>query len=162
MKKLISPTLPRPSLQMILGAGAGGFLAVACLALLSEHASLALLMAPFGASCVLLFAAPQAPLSQPINVIGGHVLTSLIGLLLRTQLPNTWWALALAVGLAIAAMVALRVTHPPAGADPLVIFAAHPGFDFLLFPVLSGTVLLVIIAIAFHRLSGTCYPMERG
>lgn len=162
MKKLIAPTLPRPSLKMIVAAGLGGFLAVACLALLSEQASFALLMAPFGASCVLLFAAPQAPLSQPINVIGGHLLATLIGLLLQTQLPDTWWALALAVGLAIAAMVALRLTHPPAGADPLVIFAAHPGFDFLLFPVLSGTVLLVIIAIAFHRLSGTRYPMERG
>lgn len=158
MHKLFSPALPKPSLRMIVAAGLGGFVAIASLALLTEQGSLALLMAPFGASCVLLFAAPQAPLSQPLNVVGGHFVATLVGLVLRTQLPVTWWALALAVGLAIALMVALRITHPPAGADPLVVFTANPDFSFLLFPVLSGTLALVVIAIVFHRLSGTAYP----
>ena len=98
------------------------------------------------------------PLSQPANVIGGHAVATLAGLVLRWALPDQWWALALAVGLAIALMVLLRVTHPPAGADPLVVFAADPGFLFLIFPVISGAVLLVALAALFHRLSGTAYP----
>lgn len=162
MKRFISPSLPRPSLRAVTLAGAGGFLAVACLAILSEQTSILLLMAPFGASCVLLFSAPQAPLSQPLNVVGGHVVATLIGLILRANLPPTWWAMALAVGLAIAAMVALRITHPPAGADPIVVFTANPGFGFLYFPVFAGAVMLVLVAILFHRLCGVRYPAEKS
>ncbi|WP_339109384.1 HPP family protein [Thioclava sp. GXIMD4216] len=150
--------LPQPTFKAIALSGLGGFAAIAALALGSNETSLLLLMAPFGASCVLLFAAPSAPLSQPMNVIGGHLVASLTGLCLRLALPESWWALALAVGLAIALMVALRVTHPPAGADPLIVFATDPGFMFLLTPVLLGAVSLVGIAIVFHKLQGVAYP----
>lgn len=152
------PSLPRPQLRTILLAGLGGFLAIALLAFFTEAASLPLLMAPFGATCVLLFAAPSAPLSQPLNVIGGHLVATAVGLVLNGLLPDSWWALALAVGCAIALMVALRVTHPPAGADPLVVFAANPGVAFLLTPVLLGSIILVLAAIAYHRASGGSYP----
>lgn len=158
MKRLFTLALPRPNLRGVLIAGFGGFLAISILALLTDHASLALLMAPFGASCVLLFAAPAAPLSQPPNVVAGHFVATLVGLVLHMWLPETWWAVGLAVGCAIALMVALRVTHPPAGADPLVVFAADPGFGFLFAPVLAGSVILVLIALAYHRLNGTAYP----
>ena len=158
MNRFLTRSLPPPSARTILTAGFGGFLAIAGLALASIEADLLVLMAPFGASCVLLFAVPASPLSQPINVVGGHLLASTVGLILSAALPDTWWALALAVGLAIGLMVALRVTHPPAGADPLVIFATDPGFGFLLFPVLSGTVVLVAIATLFLRAAGQNYP----
>ena len=118
-------------------------------------------MAPFGASCVLLFSVSGSPLSQPANVIGGHVVATLVGLVLRLLLPNEWWAAALAVGLAIALMAALRVTHPPAGADPLVVFATDPSFGFLVLPVLSGAVVLVSVATLFHKSSGTVYPAKK-
>lgn len=153
---------PQASARGVLTAGAGGFLAIASLALLTSHANLLLLMAPFGASCVLLFSVPASPLSQPANVVGGHLVATLIGLALHAALPETWWALALAVGLAIAVMAALRITHPPAGADPLVVFAADPGILFLLFPVLSGAIALVAIAALFHHFSGHDYPHGPG
>ncbi len=158
MRHFLTPALPQPRLRNVLLAGFGGFLAIAVLALLTEQASLAVLIAPFGATCVLLFAAPAAPLSQPLNVIGGHVVATLVGLSLQSVLPPTWWGLALAVGCAIALMVALRVTHPPAGADPLVVFAAHPGIGFLFTPVLVGSIILVVVALIFHRMNGTAYP----
>ncbi|MFN4129202.1 MAG: HPP family protein [Paracoccaceae bacterium] len=158
MHRYFERTLPTPSIKLIVLAGLGGLVAIACLRFLTDSSHLALIMAPFGASCVLLFAVPASPLSQPVNVVGGHLVASLVGLLLRLWLPDEWWTLAFAVGLAIAAMVALRVTHPPAGADPLVVFAADPGFVFLVFPVLSGSLLLVILACVFHRLSGQVYP----
>lgn len=162
MKDLTRRNLPKPGIRNILLAGLGGFLAIAGLSALTDHTIMAFLMAPFGASCVLLFAAPAAPLSQPVNVVGGHVTATLTGLVLRQALPPTWWGVAIAVGCAIALMVALRVTHPPAGADPLVVFAADPGFGFLFAPVMSGSVALVVIALLFHRLNGTAYPAGHG
>jgi len=75
----------------------------------------------------------------------------------------TWWSMALGVGLAIAAMAALRITHPPAGADPLVVLMAGTGigFDFLLFPTLTGAVALVAVASVVHRIGPkTPYPLK--
>lgn len=142
-------------------AGLGGFIAIAGLGLISMSSHTALLIAPFGATCVLLFTLPSSPLSQPINVIGGHVVCTLTGLTLHSFLPDQWWAVAIAVGVAIALMALLRVTHPPAGADPVVVFATSPHFFYIISPVVVGAILLVIIAIIYHRLSGVAYPLKK-
>ncbi|MXN63383.1 HPP family protein [Stappia sp. GBMRC 2046] len=152
---------PTASARSVTLAGLGSLVAIASLALITDTTNLSLMMAPFGASCVLLFSVPNSPLSQPANVIGGHILSAIIGLSLRALLPDVWWAAGLAVGIAIAAMAALRITHPPAGANPLVIFAGDPEIGFLLMPVLSGAGILVAGATVFHRLSGTPYPMRK-
>ena len=141
-------------------AGIGGALAIAALVLLGYVTDNVLLMAPFGASCVLLFSLPKSPLSQPINVIGGHLVSVTIGLALHSFLPFEWWSIGLAVGLAITMMATLRVTHPPAGADPLVVFFSSPGWEYLIFPVAIGSVVLVITAWIFHQLPPqTSYPL---
>ncbi|MDG5497890.1 HPP family protein [Niveispirillum sp. BGYR6] len=158
MRHFITRHQPAQPWRVTLLAGLGGLLAIGCVAALSSYMHAPLLIAPFGASCVLLFAAPNSPLSQPAHVVGGHVLATAIGLLLHAFLPNEWWAVALAVGLSIALMNALRVTHPPAGADPLLVFALSPGLDFLLVPVLAGACMLVTVAVLFHRASGVTYP----
>ncbi|MFW8634052.1 HPP family protein [Cribrihabitans pelagius] len=162
MRRIIPLALPLAPLFPAIGAGFGGFLAIACLSLLSQQAELMLLMAPFGASCVLLFLVPASPLSQPANVIGGHAVATLIGLAANAVLPDSGWAMALGVGLAITAMALLRLAHPPAGADPLVVFASDPGLGFLLFPVISGAAVLVAVAMLYHRLSGGSYPARPG
>jgi len=146
-------------IRLAVKAGLGGAVAIAIVALLSESSGVPWLMIPFGASCVLLFSVPESSLSQPINVIGGHVVSTLIGLVILQVLPVTWWSLALGVGLAIGVMAALRITHPPAGADPLVVMTAGVGFDFLLFPTLTGALVLVAVAVVFHRIAPkTQYP----
>lgn len=160
MRTFLARRQPRQSFRSALIAGLGGLIAIGAVGALTVHARTPLVMAPFGASCVLLFSLPMSPLSQPANVVGGHVVATLIGLLLRLLLPNEWWAAALAVGLAIAVMAALRLTHPPAGADPLVVFATDPGFGFVILPVLSGAAVLVAVAVLFHRSSGTAYPAK--
>jgi len=120
------------------------------------------LIAPFGASCVLLFGVPKSPLAQPANVIGGHMLATVVTLGLRSFLPPDWWAVAIAVGLVIGLMVAVRLTHPPAGATPVVIMLSDPGPMFILEPMLLGTVALVVIAWVVHKLPPhTPYPMVR-
>jgi len=151
---------PAESHARAIKAGLGGALAITTLVLFGYVSESALLMAPFGASCVLLFSLPKSPLSQPVNVIAGHMVSVIIGLALHSFLPVEWWSLALAVGLAIAVMAALRVTHPPAGADPIVIFFSSPGWEYLFFPAIFGSLVLVFIALAFHKIPPkTIYPL---
>ncbi|MEJ2792427.1 HPP family protein [Iodobacter sp. LRB] len=152
------------TLKHALLAGTGGFIAILLLAGVSEFGTTALIMAPFGASCVLLFALPEAALSQPRNVIGGHLLTASVGLAFYSLAPNTALFAALAVGLTISLMVLTKTTHPPAGANPLLFFlAAKPlGAWFLLTPVASGAILLVLLATLYHRATGKfSYPVKR-
>jgi CBS-domain-containing membrane protein len=142
---------PAQSHTSAIKAGTGGVLAIAILVLLGNATDNLLLMAPFGATCVLIFSLPASPLSQPANVIGGHIISTAIGLTLHSFLPMDWWSVGLAVGAAITAMSILRVTHPPAGADPLVVFLSSPGWDYLIIPVAIGSVVLVITAWLFHK-----------
>ena len=152
---------PKQTLKFNLKAGIGGFFSIAILSGLSQMTDTVLLMAPFGATCVLLFSLPNSPLSQPINVIGGHFISTVIGLILFQFLPTEWWSLGLAVGLSITFMAILRVTHPPAGADPLVVFFGGLTWEYLLFPVITGSLLLTAIAWAFHKIPpSTKYPTQ--
>ena len=146
-------------LRAILLGGMGGFLGIGALAALSAGLDVTLLLGSFGASCVLLFGFPEAPFAQPANVIGGHLLCTVIGIAALQFLGPHPWVLALAVGLSISVMMATRTVHPPAGSNPVIVFLGHSGWKFLLFPVLSGAVLLVLIAWAYHSATRkTRYP----
>ena len=160
MKQYLQRHQPQIPVSKAAIAGLGGLIAIGTAGALTGLVGAPLLMAPFGATCVLLFSVPQSPLSQPANVIGGHLVSALIGLALAAFLPDAWWAVGLAVGLAIMAMAVFRVTHPPAGANPLVVFALQPGFEFAIVPVLIGAILMTAIAVVFHRISRTPYPMD--
>lgn len=142
---------PRAGWRQIALAWLGGVLAIACVASTAGWLSLSLLLGSFGASCVLVFGFPDLPFSQPRNLVGGHVLSSLVGLVLLQACGPQWWALALAVGTAIALMMATRTVHPPAGSNPVIIFLAQPGWDFLLFPTLGGALLLMLVALLYNN-----------
>lgn len=152
----------RSSIGHWIVAGLGAALAIGLVAWLADGTERLLLIASFGATCVLLFHAPNSPFSQPPNVIGGHLLSAGISLALRAVLPNQVWAMALAMGVVVAAMAALRLTHPPAGGHPILVFPSDPGLDYLLFPVLAGTAILVATATLFHRMTRTVYPLRGG
>jgi len=144
-------------------SGLGGAIGIFILSIFTIGTEAPLLMAPFGASCVLLFAVPDSPLSQPKNVIGGHFISSLVGVVFVSLWTSSPVILALAVAVAIALMAMFKIIHPPAGADPIVILLGAKGFSFLLFPVLSGSILLVIIAYLFHRTTGKyTYPKSNS
>ncbi|MDR6550694.1 CBS-domain-containing membrane protein [Paenibacillus qinlingensis] len=130
----------------------GGFTAIALLALLSELTSSVWMMAPFGATCVLAFGLWDAPLSQPRNIIGGHVISTSIGLLCLHLFGHGTWVMAVAVGLAIGLMMLSKTTHPPAGADPLVVILSGSSWSFLITPVLLGSVVIVIVALLINNL----------
>lgn len=140
-------------------SGLGGMLAILPLAELTVGFHYALLIAPFGASCVLLFALPQSPLARPRNVIGGHFVSSLVGLLMLHFIGDGVIEMAVGVGIAIAAMQLTGTVHPPAGGDPLIVILIGAGWSFLAMPILVGTSCLVIVALLYHRFfSKRVYP----
>lgn len=160
MQSFFARRLPKPKATAIVLAGVGGTLAIAALLAIGDALQLALVIAPFGASCVLIFGLPGAPLSQPANVVGGHMVSAIAGMVAISLLPDFWWYPAVGVGLAIAAMATLRVTHPPAGANPIVIAGLDPTWWFLFTPILIGAIVLVAIGTAYHRIAGTPYPVR--
>ncbi|WP_040925385.1 HPP family protein [Saccharibacillus kuerlensis] len=137
--------------SMIVG-GIGGFITISLLTLLSNWSSALWLMAPFGASCVLAFGLWESPLSQPRNIIGGHFLSALTGLVMFHLFGTHFWSMALATSLAIILMMLTRTTHPPAGANPVLVMLAGSGWSFLLTPVLSGSLILVAAALVINNL----------
>jgi CBS-domain-containing membrane protein len=158
LRKLLNAPLTVKLFAAVI-SGTGGLLAITLLARLSFSLNTPLLIAPFGASCVLVFAIPQSPLAQPRNVIGGHLLSSAIGLAVLGLMGASPLAYGLAVGLAIAAMQFSGTLHPPAGADPIVVILAGASWHFLVLPVLAGTVAIVLIAAVYHKLiSKRPYP----
>lgn len=144
-----APLPPKSSIKIIVLAGLGGTMAIGIVALLAQSLETMLILGSFGATCVLVFGYPDVPFSQPRNVIAGHFLSSLIGLTCLTVLGPHWWSLALAVGLAISTMMWTRTVHPPAGSNPVIIFLIQPSWSFLLFPTLTGCLLLVLIALFY-------------
>lgn len=151
----LPPTFSR---KAILLAWLGGFLAISIAALMSAKLEHLLVLGSFGASCVILFAYPDTPFAQPRNVIGGHFLSSLVGLLVVSTLGVSWWALGIAVGTAIALMMLTRTVHPPAGSNPVIVWlmAASHGtlsWDFLLFPTLAGAAVITIVSLLYNNLT---------
>lgn len=150
---------PRAALRETLLAGLGGMLAISLLAALTIDAGIPALMAPLGASCFLVFAVPESPFAQPRSVVGGHLVSSTVGLAILAIAGPEAWALGLSVGLAVVAMQLTRTGHPPAGADPLLVLLLRPDWLFLATPVLIGTLGVVGLALVFNNLRpGPGYP----
>ncbi len=127
------------------------------------NSSLPLLLAPMGASAVLLFAMPASPLSQPWAIIGGNLVSALVGVACVRTLGDSIGAATLALPLAIGAMFYLRCVHPPSGAVALTAVlggtSVHGlGYWFVLAPVGLNSLALLLSALAYHRATGHRYP----
>ena len=106
----------------------------------------------FGSSMVLLFGYPESPFAQPKNVFFGHLVTSIVGVLILKFLPvDQFLQIAIAVGLGIFVMIILGVTHPPAGGNPIVIRGGAYSYDFLLNPIIFGSIIIIVYAIILNR-----------
>ncbi len=120
------------------------------------------LMAPLGASAVLVFAVPASPMAQPWNVVAGNTASALlgIGVVQMTQhLGANHWAAALAVSMAIGLMLVLRCLHPPGGATALmVVLGGISDPVFALYPVMLNSALLVVCGMAYNNATGRAYP----
>lgn len=139
--------------SQVLLATVGGIVAISSLAFIAMTTQGIMLLGSFGASALLLFALPEAPLSQPRSVIGGHLAASVIALGCLALFGPQWWAVGLATGLAIGFMMLTHTVHPPAGSNAIIVFLAKPAWGFLVASTLVGTVLLVAIAVVYHRIT---------
>ncbi|WP_421826286.1 HPP family protein [Larkinella sp.] len=148
----------------------GAFTAIASLGLIQQSRFTpqddVFLIGSFGASCVLIFGATHSPLAQPRNLVGGHLLASLIGVAIQKLVPDQiWLASALAVSLSIVGMQITKTMHPPAGATALIANIGSEkikslGFGYTVAPVMTGVLILLTIALIVNNIpKGRSYPV---
>jgi CBS domain-containing membrane protein len=162
------PNQSRIAPAEIARASVGAGLGIVITALLSSAwfglpGATPLLIAPMGASAVLLFAVPASPLAQPYAFMGGHLIAAFVGVAIAQLIPDPVIAASLAVAGAIMGMSLLRCMHPPSGAVALtaVLGGAHvhaAGYAFVLIPVMLNSVLLLIAALAYNNITRRTYP----
>ncbi|MES2027091.1 MAG: HPP family protein [Pseudomonadota bacterium] len=131
--------------------------------ILGKDIHAAWLIAPMGASSVLLFAVPASPLAQPWSIMGGNFFAALIGVTCAKLIDEPILAAGLAASLAIAAMFAFRCIHPPSGAVALTAVLGGPavhamGYSFILMPVMLNSLLLLLTALFYNNATGRRYP----
>jgi len=154
----------RERLIACLGALAGiALTALACRLALGGSDRLPFIVAPLGASAVLLFTVPASPLAQPWPIVGGNTISALVGVLVSHAIPDPALAMGVAVALAILAMSFARCLHPPGGAAAMTAVIGGPavsaaGFLFPFVPVALNSILLVLLGVTFHRLTRRAYP----
>ena len=148
-----SVPLNRPHHRHILWSWLGSFIGIAATGYLSVKTGMPLLMAPFGATSVLIFGVPDSPLAQPRNVIGGNLIAALISLIILHLFGSDPWAMAMAVATAIGIMQLTGTVHPPSGAVALVVMMSKASWQFLLTPALEGSIILVLCAVVFNNLA---------
>ncbi len=155
-----NPVDARERWRAVAGAGLGLLVtALLCRALAGASPGNTWLIAPLGASAVLVFALPASPMAQPWPVVGGNTVAALVGVACARWLPDPAWAGAVATAAAIGLMFVLRCLHPPGGAMALLAVLTHTTqFSFALFPALVNSVLLVLAGVAYNTLTGRRYP----
>ena len=164
----LRPGLVRTSLRERLRVSTGALTGI-CLTgfvsslALGSTASMPMIVAPMGASAVLLFAAPASPLAQPWSILGGNLVAALIGVTCALLIPNLLIAAGVAIALAIAAMLVFNCLHPPSGAVALTAVLGGPaihdaGYWFALSPIALNSVILLSVALLFNNATGRRYP----
>lgn len=153
---------PRVGWSEIIWSWLGGFLGIALVAWLDgflEKTDVLLLIGSLGASAVLIYGAIKSPLAQPRNLVGGHLISALVGVTAYKLLfPFPWLAAAVAAATSIALMHATRTLHPPGGATALIFVMGSPkihnlGYLYVLMPVAAGTILLLLVALLVNNLA---------
>ena len=110
------------------------------------------LIPPFGASLVLVMSVHDSPLAQPRNVFFGHILSASSGVFLFYLLGNSPISISLALSLAIILMMITKTIHPPAGANPIIAILGAKSFEFVIMPVATGALFIVIFAFIYNKI----------
>ena len=131
----------------------GAFICIGFLAYLNSSIEGAIwLIPPFGASIVLVMAVYDSPLAKPKNLILGHILSALSGVIIFYLLGNTFISLGLGVALAVFVMMITNTVHPPAGANPIIVILTGQSISFVFLPVAVGTFIIVAFAYLYNKL----------
>ncbi len=135
-------------------AGLFSFITIFALTLLTYKTEYGLfLIASFGSSMVLLYGYPESPFAQPKNIFFGHVLTSVVGIFFLYFVPMPIYIIIpLAVGFGVTIMIICNVTHPPAGGNPIIVIIGSVSFEYLINPIILGTLIILIFGVVLNRL----------
>ncbi len=110
------------------------------------------LIASFGSSMVLLYGYPESPFAKPKNIFFGHLLTALVGIFFLYLIPLPLYViLPLAVGFGVSLMILLKVTHPPAGGNPIIVIMGSVSLDYLLNPIITGSIIIIVFGIIINK-----------
>lgn len=150
----------------------GAFIGIGLIAFIQSnfltHSENIFLIGSFGASSVLIYGAIQSPLAQPRNLIGGHLISAIIGVSIFKLMPAIIWLSApLAVALSIVGMQITKTLHPPGGATALIAVIGSEkikllGYWYVLSPVLTGSLILLVVAFIFNNITeGRKYPTDK-
>ena len=142
------------------GLSAG--LVVALLALLTFEAPFGVwLVFSFGSSALILFVFHESEFAQPKNIFFGHLISIIIGILINEFIGISFISLGLSVGVCVSVMIYLKIVHPPAAANPLIALFADVSYDFILFPIITGSIMLILISFLINRfVLGREYPKK--
>tara|TARA_B100000941_G_scaffold256640_1_gene206078 strand:- start:528 stop:989 length:462 start_codon:yes stop_codon:yes gene_type:complete len=133
-------------------AGLFSIITIGILTLLTYKTSYGIfLIASFGSSMVLLYGYPESPFAQPKNIFFGHLLTSLIGVIFVLLPLPIFISIPLAVGIGVSLMIILGITHPPAGGNPIIVIIGGASFNYLLSPIILGSIIVILFGIALNR-----------
>ena len=134
-------------------AGIFSFITILTLTILTYKTPYGLfLIASFGSTMVLLYGYPESPFAQPKNIIVGHFLTSLVGIIFLNfvHLP-IFINIPLAVGFGVMLMILFKVTHPPAGGNPIIVIIGSVSYDYLLTPVIVGSIVVILFGVIINK-----------
>ncbi len=133
-------------------SGASAAVVIGILAFLTlETPSGIWLMFSFGATVFIVFVLYNLETAQPKNIFFGHLVSILVGVIFNETIGLSFYSLGLSVGVAVILMIYFKVMHPPAASNPLVALSMDLSFDFILFPVIVGTLVIIIISILINR-----------
>jgi len=110
------------------------------------------LMFSFGATVFIIFVLYNLETAQPKNVFFGHLVSILVGVIFNETIGFSFYSLGLSVGVAVALMSYLKVMHPPAASNPLVALSMDLSFDFVLFPVITGTIAIIFMSVVINKI----------
>jgi len=143
IKKNLEPIVSGMSAAIVIGV----------LAFLTLETSAGIwLMFSFGATVFLVFVLYELETAQPKNIFFGHLISILIGIIFNETIGLSFYSLGLSVGIAVMLMVYFKVMHPPAASNPLVALFMDLSFDFVLFPVVTGTILIILLSIFINKI----------
>ena len=134
-------------------SGLSAAIVIVVLAFLTLRTSAGIwLMFSFGATVFIVFVLYNLETAQPKNIFFGHLVSILVGIIFNEVMGFSFYSLGRAVGVAITLMVYLKVMHPPAASNPLVALFMDLSYDFILFPVIIGTITIILMSILINRI----------
>ena len=136
-----------------IASGISAALVIGVLAFLTLKTSAGVwLMFSFGATVFIVFVLYNLETAQPKNIFFGHLVSVLVGIIFNETIGFSFYSLGLSVGVAVALMVYLKVMHPPAASNPLVVLFTDVSFDFVLSPVITGTIVIILMSVFINKI----------